>query len=372
MSHHPLGPSTLKHVEICPSYRSPNETNPIAEEGTLLHEACETGVLHNLDENQQALAAICLNYVDTLKDRHCKTHLEKKLTINLFEKDELHYSVNSKYSQIFGTGDVIICHEKRRHIDLADYKFGYGEIDDAEINIQGQAYMLGAMDIFDWAETCTVHFIQPRRDEVTTHTYSRDDLKSVRFRLRVVVERATAPEPATNAHTETCRFCANRISCVALRDNLLPIARKEIANDFAVDLLKKYSPSQVSDPDVLSKMLEVAPVMEKWAQEAKKHAAKVAQETGEEIPGYRLAYRSSPKKVGDAQEAFEALKDELTPEAFARGCKVSLVELTKSLADHKGTTQAAARALLESTLIEAGILEAEDDEVQKNPYMRKK
>ena len=201
MAHHPFGPSTLKHVEICPSYRSANETNPIAEEGTLLHEACEVGSLHELDSHQQALVAVCLNYVDVLIEKGVsKVHKERKLHIDLFERDELHHAVHLKYSQIFGTGDVIICNESRKHIDLVDYKFGFGEIDDAEINIQGQAYMLGAMDLFTFAETCTVHFVIPRRDEVTTHTYSRSDLESVRFRLRVVVERACAEEPSTIAH----------------------------------------------------------------------------------------------------------------------------------------------------------------------------
>ena len=40
--HHELGPSTLKYVEICPGYRSSNETNQFAEEGTMLHSAAET------------------------------------------------------------------------------------------------------------------------------------------------------------------------------------------------------------------------------------------------------------------------------------------------------------------------------------------
>ena len=369
--HHPLGPSTLKHVEICPSYRSADETNPIAEEGTLLHEACEKRKLHNLTHEQQQLVALCLNYVDTLKENSSKVYLERKLQIHLLGPDEKHLASIIHFPNIFGTGDVIICQEKREHIDLVDYKFGYGEIEDAEDNIQGQAYMVGAMDLFPWAKTCTVHFIQPRRDEVSSHVFRRDDLEEVRFRLRLVVERATEHDPALNPETNTCRFCHNRLSCPALRDRLLPIARKHVDNDFAVDLLKKYSPSQVSDPDVLSKMLEVAPAMEKWAQEAKKHAAKVAQETGEEIPGYRIAYRSVQKKVTEPSTAYDSLKDVMPPEVFAEGCSVSMPGLAKAYAKHANIPQTEARAKIEGVFIEAGILPEEDD-LQKNPYMRKK
>ena len=122
-----------------PSSCSANETNPIAEEGTLLHEACETRKLDGLSHEQQQLVALCLNYVDTLREESTKVYLERKLQIHLLGPDEKHLASIIHFPNIFGTGDVIMCHEERNHIDLVDYKFGYGEIDDAEDNIQGQA-----------------------------------------------------------------------------------------------------------------------------------------------------------------------------------------------------------------------------------------
>lgn len=67
--HHELGPSTLKYVELCPGYRSTNETNPFAEEGTRLHAAAETGDMEGLSEEQIKLVASCLDYVSQLEDR---------------------------------------------------------------------------------------------------------------------------------------------------------------------------------------------------------------------------------------------------------------------------------------------------------------
>ena len=239
------------------------------------------------------------------------------------------------------------------------------------LRITSKAKPHGESDLFPWAETCAVHFIQPRRDEVSSHVFRRDDLEEVRFRLRLVVERATEPEPALNPEHDTCRFCHNRLSCPALRDRLLPIARKHVANDFAVDLLQKYSPSQVKDPEVLSKMMVVAPVMEKWAAEAKKHAAKVAQETGEDIPGYNLAYRSAPQRVKDAQLAYDVLKDNIDPEVFAEGCSVSLPALAKAYATANQIPVTKARGFIEGAFIQEGLLESDDD-LEKIPYLRKK
>ena len=91
-------------------------------------------------------------------------------------------------NKIFGTVDRVII--KGTHVDLVDFKFGRGEIDDAEINIQGQAYLLGVMDKFPLLQTATVHFIIPRRDEVLTANYKRTDMEGIRLRINLIVEKA--------------------------------------------------------------------------------------------------------------------------------------------------------------------------------------
>jgi hypothetical protein len=67
--HHELGPSTLKYVELCPGYRSSNETNIFAEEGTLLHAAAETGNMEGLSEEQIKLVQSCLDYIYPLEEQ---------------------------------------------------------------------------------------------------------------------------------------------------------------------------------------------------------------------------------------------------------------------------------------------------------------
>tara|TARA_Y100000289_G_scaffold25161_1_gene24583 strand:+ start:225 stop:491 length:267 start_codon:yes stop_codon:yes gene_type:complete len=79
--HHELGPSTLKYVEICPSYRSSNETNIFAEEGTMLHSAAETGDLSGLDEEQLKQVVACLDYIKPMEDVADEVHKELRTEI---------------------------------------------------------------------------------------------------------------------------------------------------------------------------------------------------------------------------------------------------------------------------------------------------
>jgi hypothetical protein len=79
--HHELGPSTLKYVEICPGYRSSNETNIYAEEGTKLHLAAETGDLDGLDEEQIRAVVACLDYIKPLEDEADNIHKELRVVV---------------------------------------------------------------------------------------------------------------------------------------------------------------------------------------------------------------------------------------------------------------------------------------------------
>ena len=272
---------------------------------------------------------------------------------------------------IFGTVDVVII--KGDHVDLVDYKFGRGEIDDSDINIQGQAYLLGVMDKFPKLQTATVHFVIPRRDEILTHDYKREDMEDIRLRINLIVEKAEAENAEAIPNSEGCRYCKHKLSCPALSDKLLPLAKKysESVNDFEMALWGNYSPEKVEDPMVLSRMLNVAQVVDKWQAAAKKQALKLAVEDGEDIPGYNLHYRNATAKIEDAQEAFEALEHIMTPEDFMSACSVSVSALAKKYAEKLERGQKkSARGVVELSLEEADVIASEEDR-DRSPYLRK-
>ena len=235
---------------------------------------------------------------------------------------------------IFGRADEIILHEDRAHVDLIDFKFGRSPVEDAETNPQSMAYGIGVIDMYDWAETLTVHFIIPRRDELLIHTFTRAELENLRERIRLIIERASADNPELNPNTEGCRFCGKRITCVALADKMLPIAKKyaSTVEDFEITLMDNLNPAEVSDPKVVGKMKAVASVVEKWAAAVNDRAIQMADEEGAVIPGYNLNYRSPVMKIDNPEDAYEALSDLLTPEEFMAACKASLPSLAKAYA----------------------------------------
>jgi hypothetical protein len=272
---------------------------------------------------------------------------------------------------IFGTVDFVSI--KDDHADVVDYKYGRGEVDDSDINIQGQSYLLGVMDKFPKLKTATVHFILPRRDEILTHSYKREDMEDIRLRINLIIEKAEAENAEAIPNSEGCRYCKHKLSCPALSDKLLPLAKKysESVNDFEMALWGNYSPEKVDDPMVLSRMLNVAQVVDKWQAAAKKQALKLAVEDGEDIPGYNLHYRNATAKIEDAQEAFDALEHIMTPEDFMSACSVSVSALAKKYAEKLERGQKkSARGVVELSLEEAEVIASEEDR-DRSPYLRK-
>ena len=359
--HHELGPSTLKNVEICPGYRSSNETKQFAEEGTKQHSPAETGKLDGLNDEQVRCVRTVLDYVKKLDANAEEIHKEMRVKI-VYREDG---------SSIFGTVDLVII--MGTHAFIIDYKFGYGEVDDADINIQIQAYAKGIFDKFPDLKTATTVLLIPRRDELLEAEYTREDMIDVGMRLDLVITKAEEETPDLRPNTEGCRFCKHRLTCTALSDKLLPIAKKyeKSIGDFQTVLWSNYDPALIEDPAVLGKMLNVASVLDRWAGAAKKQALKLAEEEGREIPGYDLRWRTPSTKIENAQEAYDTLAHLLTPEEFMEASNVTLAQLSKALGKKlpRGEKKNA-RGTIEIALEDAGLLAAEEDR-DRTPYLKK-
>lgn len=274
-------------------------------------------------------------------------------------------------NKIFGTVDRVVI--RGTHVDVVDFKFGRGEIDDAEINIQGQAYLLGVMDKFPELETATVHFIIPRRDEVFTADFNRADMEGIRLRISLIVGKAMLSDAERIPNTEGCKYCKHKLSCPALNDKMLPLAKKyaKTVDDFELNLWGSYSPAEIEDPEVLGKMLNVASVVDKWAEAAKKQATKLATDEGLEIPGYDLHFRTATAKIDDSQAAFDAVEHLLSAEEFMDACNVTPTALGKAYSEKlpRGEKKNA-RAKIDNALEDAGVILSEEER-SLTPYLRK-
>ena len=277
---------------------------------------------------------------------------------------------------IFGTADEIILFTALKLARLVDYKFGYGAVEPADINPQSLAYAIGLIQKYKWVETVEIYFVLPRRNEVLSHTFSRKEIEDRIERIALIIDRAMSDEKELNPQTEACRFCGNRITCPALSDKLLPIAKKyaDKVDEFEVSLMEKMDPALIDDPATIAKMKIVGMVMDRWSKAVNERAIDLAVQGGHDIPGFDLRYRSPSAKIDNAQEAFEALENILDPKDFVKACKVTLSALAKVYAENlpRGKKKDA-RPKIELALLQSGVIASDDDsEDSRTPYLSKR
>lgn len=114
----------------------------------------------------------------------------------------------------FGTGDCVIVADEE--LQIIDYKHGVGVLVDADHNSQMMCYALGAIELFDGIydiEKVQMTIFQPRRDNVSTWSISKEELLSwAENTLRPIAEVAINGEGEFKAG-DHCQFCAVKATC---------------------------------------------------------------------------------------------------------------------------------------------------------------
>ena len=293
-THHKYGPSSLKSREICPKWeRSEEEAGEAAQEGTMLHTACETGDVTGLTPEQTYAVNSCVEYVSLIKaEAPAVTDDQKELRLDIHHDGKL---------LTFGTADRLVLHTSGLCAELVDYKFGRVSVGDADNNIQGQSYAVGVLQMFPSVKNVRVHFLLPRRDEITTSLYSRDDLSRMVLRVATVIARCESKFATETPDTENCLYCARKGRCGALAGTALVYAGKSDA----VELPATWNPRAIEDPAVLAVAMRAVPVLEDWCKAVKQEAlARV--NGGTHIPGYVLRRRSGGREIVNAEGVLTA------------------------------------------------------------------
>lgn len=312
-AHAKWSPSKLKYVELCPGFDGrEGNVNPAAEMGTRIHAALEHFNLDLLSNDYERLIGErCLEAYGNIIERHkfdlmpVITHHEVRLKISLGEDLET-----------FGTCDVLLL--SGPEAIMIDWKTGKGGIDDAEINNQAQAYVLGAFQAHPEIDTLHFYFVIPQRDEVTYHTYRRSDCARIVLRLSTIIRRGEQfqyvwknrggiPVEMFNPQPNLCEFCANQWKCHAVTNKVFDIARKYGTAGLPVP--DNVHGSETDNPEDLAKMLRLKPVIEAWVAGISARARQMAFDEDTEIPGFEAKERAGRKTVSTALAAWEALKD---------------------------------------------------------------
>lgn len=197
----------------------------------------------------------------------------------------------------FGTGDCVIVADDT--LNVIDFKYGLGVLVDAEKNSQMMCYALGALQLFDGIydiHQVSMTIFQPRRDNVSTYTMSKDELLHwAETVLKPTAELAAKGEGEYKAG-DHCRFCKIKATCRKRAEYNLELARY----DFAV-------PSTLQDEEI-EVVLAKADELVNWAGDIKDYALQQAL-SGKNWNGWKLVEGRSNRRYVNEEAVAAAVEN---------------------------------------------------------------
>lgn len=260
-----------------------------AEEGTKAHELASLLLLgEKVDIPDEEMADAIDVYVTDMLNRAKgnKLHVEHR------------FDLSKVHPGCFGTADCVIWDAKRRHLIVADFKYGAGIPVEVKDNKQLRFYGLGALvDLGYPARTVELVVIQPRcyHPEGPVRSETIDAIDMLDFKVDLIqFAKATEDPNAALKSGEHCKFCPAAGVCPLLHEQALAAAKTV------------FSPAASYDPAKLADALRLAPVLKAWASSVTEFAYAEA-EQGRCPPGYKLVAKRANRKWRDEPAAIQAL-----------------------------------------------------------------
>lgn len=333
--HHSYSPSTLQMREACPLWCPTGEAGEKAERGTLQHRYTETG--HDdgsLTDEEMAAAQECLDYSHQIKEEN-QAELNRrglsKLTISevvepylpvdhrkwrvpVFNPTTFKTEYVTETSTTAGYADRLLLIPGLEHIELFDWKFGRWPVTDAEDNLQGISYVLGAFLAYPWAQTVRLHFKQPHIESVSSHTFNRDNIEDKRLRVMVTVEQAVAcageeDYSKANMTVPGCNFCGRIGKCQKVRELALKVGDKF----WPVEMPENLDPISMDRPENVAAGLRVAQIVEAWASGFRRQKTLQVLEGAAPVPeGYQIMKKEQRREIKSRFRLFRAFRKYLT------------------------------------------------------------
>lgn len=373
--HHPYSPSKLQCLEACPKYQSTQSDSEAALTGTMQHDVADSGIDDARLPDYKAMAAVeCMKFCDArAKEYPGGTVLKEEYlpiddkTIELWSGDLQKHEIPG--CQFFkgttaGYADFAVVSADGLKGEVIDYKFGQNAVEDADNNLQGIAYALGLLKRFPNLQSIRVWFILPHRDELSEHTFTRDQFDALYLRVRTVVNRAVKANDVASdfsmakATTGTCLFCAHVGRCPKVAELVIKLGRKYDP----LQVPESVTPSLILDPKQVAIGIKLAQVAAVWAEAYRRQATAKTVEDPTFIPeGYTLV-STSKRIIKDAKELGKLAKDFLPvtqAEKVESLYDISITALEKliSTAAERGQKEATVDAFSAAAMA-AGILEA--------------
>ena len=282
-----------------------DRASPYAQQGTDAHELCEYKVqvalgndATNPTENLEYFDAEMENCTDEYRN-YVVEQLEeaKKLCNDPIVLVEQRLDFSKWVPQGFGTGDCLIVADDVLHI--IDFKYGLGVIVNAEHNPQMMCYGLGALDIYDGIydiKTVKMTIFQPRRDNVSTFTMSKDELLSWADTVLAPTAKLAFEGKGEFKAGDHCTFCKIKATCRKRAEYNLQLAQY----DFEM-------PANLDETEIAAILPKVDDLVS-WVNDIKEYALQQAL-SGTKYDGYKVVEGKSNRKYVDEGDVASIVTD---------------------------------------------------------------
>jgi len=337
--HAVYSPSSLKYVAQCPGYKPEFSTNEAAEMGTRIHNALETGDWSTMNDYESSLAQGCRNAEAAI----FKKHGMDPESADIEDFKEVRLKIKLIGHETFGTCDRLVLDRKNRRAIQIDYKTGLGKIDEPSKNWQGKAYGTGTFQAYEEIDEIFFYFIACRRDEILFDRYTRDMVPEFVNDLSGVIQNAkhvrgcweNIDAMMLSPQTLVCNYCANAETCPAVANIGVEVAQKYAPGAANIASLPEMHGSNITDPQIIAELLDIAPILTKAISGWKKKADEMAFQDGVEIPGYKVEERSGRRSITSALAAYGVIKDMINVEDFLEGIdKFPVGKYEKLVSEH--------------------------------------
>jgi hypothetical protein len=197
----------------------------------------------------------------------------------------------------FGTGDCVIVAEEM--LTVIDFKYGVGILVEAEKNPQMMCYALGALQLFDGIydiNSISMTIFQPRRDSVSTHTISKEELLQWADEVLAPTAQLAAKGEGEYKAGDHCQFCKIKATCRKRAEYNLELARY----DFKM-------PATLED-DEIEAILSKVDVLVSWAGDIKEYALQQAV-SGKEWKEWKIVEGRSNRKYVNEDAVADTVKE---------------------------------------------------------------
>ena len=282
-----------------------DKTSPYAQEGTDAHTLCEYKVQKALGKNVENPVENLSYYSSEMEDcaeSYCSYVMEqlakaKKLCPNPTILIEQKLDFSRWVENGFGTGDCVIVADNT--LQIIDYKHGLGVLVEAENNSQMMCYGLGALELFNSIydiETIQMTIFQPRRENVSTFTVSKEELLSWANDVLMPTAKLAYEGKGEFTAGDHCQFCKVKATCRKRAEFNLELARY----DFEM-------PATLRETEIAAILPKIDNLIA-WGNDIKEYALQQAL-SGVHYDGFKVVEGRANRKYSDEDAVAAAVTE---------------------------------------------------------------